>query len=338
MGIIRDYVEPIISMGIGATQSILNPILQQKTNRENREWQEGQNAITRQREDNAHQREVADLQAAGLSPLANMSGAGVSTPLASEMDAPQIDTSAILDAMALQEQKREFDKDLEERKATRLQDADQREKDREITKDSIEASKEIAQENRKSAESINDKQLKLEVEKYNENQENLNITLEQANNDRNYESMKDLERQSEENYQNFSNTWGYLPTKQYTDLESYTKAKEEIDKFTSQVIKNLALSGDNQDPLTSASNSTSTGTGASGGVKFGGGVSAGANISTSQSNSWSTEPKIERTKITRRAFEDAFKQEKGESWDMLYPIFRATKKNTDKKYKKINWE
>lgn len=339
MALISDYVEPIVSMALGTAQTIINPWLQNKTNIENREWQEQQNEITRRREDTAHQREVADLQAAGLSPLAATGGAATSTPIASEMEAPQVDTSAILDAMALNEQKREFDADLEERKATRLQDASQREKDREVTRDSITASKEIAKENRESTEKIANNQIKLEIEKYNKNQENLNIALEQANNDRTYENMKDVERQSEESYQNFVSTWGYVPSKEYTKLEDYINAKNEINGFTANVIKTVSLSNDFQDPLTSASSNNATTAGASGGGKVAGtGVNLGANISNSQGSGWTTDPKIERTKITRRLFQEEYrKAQKGDSYYIFYPIFRATKENTKKTYSKIDW-
>ena len=67
-----------------------------------------------ERDDTAHQREVADLEAAGLSPLANTTGNQVTSPLSAPsplgMQAPQIDTSAfinsVLQAQALDETKR----------------------------------------------------------------------------------------------------------------------------------------------------------------------------------------------------------------------------------------
>lgn len=51
---------------------------QNKINAENRNFTEEQNEITREREDNALQRKVNDAQAAGLSPLAAISGQGAS--------------------------------------------------------------------------------------------------------------------------------------------------------------------------------------------------------------------------------------------------------------------
>lgn len=56
---------------------------QKEVNAANIAFQERENAIAREREDNAHQREVADLRAAGLSPLANTTGAS-----AQSMSAP----------------------------------------------------------------------------------------------------------------------------------------------------------------------------------------------------------------------------------------------------------
>lgn len=56
-----------------------------------------------ERDDNAHQREVADLKAAGLSPLAATGGAGVSQALGAPnpiaMQAPQLDTNVLVQAL-----------------------------------------------------------------------------------------------------------------------------------------------------------------------------------------------------------------------------------------------
>lgn len=68
---------------------------QEKINAQNIAFQERENAITREREDNAHVREVLDLQRAGLSPLANLSGAS-SQPLT----APQADAQGFLQSEA----------------------------------------------------------------------------------------------------------------------------------------------------------------------------------------------------------------------------------------------
>lgn len=64
---------------------------QTEINNKNIKFQQTENAITRAREDNAHQREVNDLMSAGLSPLANLTGAG-----AASMTAPSADASGFI--------------------------------------------------------------------------------------------------------------------------------------------------------------------------------------------------------------------------------------------------
>lgn len=80
---------------------------QEQVNAENREFTAEQNEITRQREDNALQRKVNDAQAAGLSPLAAISGQGASAavPLNYSGQAGQVqpatyDTSGIVSALS----------------------------------------------------------------------------------------------------------------------------------------------------------------------------------------------------------------------------------------------
>lgn len=68
---------------------------QEKINAQNIAFQERENAITREREDNAHVREVLDLQRAGLSPLANLSGSS-----SQALTAPQADATGYLQAEA----------------------------------------------------------------------------------------------------------------------------------------------------------------------------------------------------------------------------------------------
>lgn len=89
----------------------VNAYMQNKTNETNKEINQQQldynAAMTQQsweRDDNAHQREVADLEAAGLSPIAasgsgamNSSPLGAPSPIA--MQAPQIDINALTQSL-----------------------------------------------------------------------------------------------------------------------------------------------------------------------------------------------------------------------------------------------
>lgn len=105
----------------GLVGSILNYVSQQQTNQQNYQinqdninFQREQTQAAWERDDTAHQREVADLKAAGLSPLASTDGLSVSSPLGAPspiaMQAPQVDVNALMSGInnmaSLQEQKR----------------------------------------------------------------------------------------------------------------------------------------------------------------------------------------------------------------------------------------
>lgn len=99
----------VASAGSGLIGSVLNFVSAERTNAQNQRNYDKQfdydASLTQQqweRDDNAHQREVADLEAAGLSPLASTSGAlnsqGIDAPNPIAMQAPQVDTSALVQA------------------------------------------------------------------------------------------------------------------------------------------------------------------------------------------------------------------------------------------------
>lgn len=104
----------MISAGTGIVGSLISNLFNwfstKKTNQTNQAINQANldynAAMTREsweRDDTAHQREVADLQAAGLSPLANTTGNQVTSPIAAPsplgMQAPQIDTNSLINSV-----------------------------------------------------------------------------------------------------------------------------------------------------------------------------------------------------------------------------------------------
>lgn len=311
-----DWVVPLIE---GAT-ALTNTTIQALTNKKNRQFQQEQNEITRQREDTAHQREVADLQAAGLSPLAATGGSQTSTPLASEMEAPQIDTSAMLDALALREQKREFDEEMKDRVEQRKQEASEGDKNREMQKKLIESNEDINKKNRESAEKIADKQAKTQIDIFNKTQDNLNIEAEKYIDEKNYETAKNLEEDSEAAYQDFCKTFGYIQSKEYTDIDEYLKEKETISTWMDNFINHLAETDTNIEPLTSESISSDTGASTGGGFL---GISGQSTINNSQSSSYSREGTGQKALNIKREFNNWKNRPNGTKLE--YPVFRATR-------------
>lgn len=100
----------------GIIGSAINAISTAKTNKENRDYAVAQTQAQWERDDNAHQREVADLQKAGLSPLASTQGAVTSDPVTSMNQAPQVDVNAIVNSAIAQQDLKQRQAELEETK------------------------------------------------------------------------------------------------------------------------------------------------------------------------------------------------------------------------------
>lgn len=99
--------EGIASGVTGLVGNILNFVSQRQTNKSNEginesqlDFQRAQTQAQWERDDNAHQREVADLKAAGLSPLAALGGApnsqALGAPSQIAMQAPQVDVNSMV--------------------------------------------------------------------------------------------------------------------------------------------------------------------------------------------------------------------------------------------------
>lgn len=221
MGTALDYTSAIANMIIAKK----NRDAQIAENQANRDFYSEQNQITRKREDTAHQREVADLQAAGLSPLATFGGSPTSTPIANETEAPVIDTSAINDAMATASQRTIAQMDIEERKEQRLQDADENEKERIVKREQLYETKREFDETQKLTKTIEDNNLKLEIEKINAELKYQYDALEQTLEKDKKENYIKLAEGSEESYKTICQQIGTnLGQKEYTKYDEYLKA------------------------------------------------------------------------------------------------------------------
>lgn len=350
MEIFKGILDTVGTLG-SATGTILNPILQANTAKENRDFEKQQNEITRQREDTAHVREVADLQKAGLSPLANMSGAQTSTPIAENQEAPQLDMSGLNDLIAVYTQANTEKEKLEEQKRQHNENLKHEE-------EILEEQKRQFEENLQLTKDITNAEFKNQMEQFLIQEERLNDQIEFTNQKNNREEHIKLSEQSRIFYKEACAEWGFTFKQEITtDYTEYLSAKKQYDKelndfidwFKKSWLKNF------KDPK----NSNSWNFGGGAGLNLGQGYATsktlsdyfrknneyytkeydkgynayneniGANYNIDFGNAWNKTPQWERQATMRKYISDYCKKNKIDEKDFLKcPIYEIDHNKT----------
>lgn len=246
-------------------------------NNRNRRLQEKQ----WEREDTAHQREVADLKAAGLSPLASLGGASSSTQIAPQV-APQFDTNTIADF---------YNQNMENfRQANQLRhDVSQKQKDRDLQKEivnqQIQATSDSLEKQISSTENEKEKDRFLDAQK-------AQSILEFQQSQEDFKQNTVLESRFAEEVRAFTQgasvEYFKCPPEYYkTELQAWTVEYQKE-------LKRCLEKYDSEFHSESSSSSSGGSSGNSSGINVSpfGGLSGSSNISSSSSKSRSTSDSV----------------------------------------------
>lgn len=253
----------------------------QNINQQNLDYNTAMTQAQWERDDTAHQREVADLKAAGLSPLAATGGAGVSQALGAPnpiaMQAPQLDTNTIVQALI-------EDKALNETKRHNL--AQEGAKNIELSNQAEEIELKVQQldlQNKELQETISYNSRYITAMQNQLNETNRHNTAEENLKKQQYISeayLKQIQQQ----------THGKFNYKIYHNNEEYQAALEEWSSSFQQFI-NTFLSETSATHSESNTKSWNAAAGAELPLKAGGNLSGGSTSGSSASNSFNVSQK-----------------------------------------------
>lgn len=305
--------------------NIINWFSKEKTNETNKninqqnlDYNAKQTQAQWERDDNAHQREVADLQAAGLSPLASLSGSANGSPLGAPnpiaMEAPQIDTNQLIQSVIAQQQLNETNRhNLEMESQGRSSLKNEAAKIRNDVLRTINDIKSTRIENKKVNAQI-DYQTKLA-------QYEADKVAETIEHNKAEEYQKQLAYESEMYFKEIEQQVGKnLPYKDYYNVDEFNAAnKAWLEKF-SQFVKTLGPTSQSQ-----SSNTSSAETNA-GGFKV---LGSGADVNTQWSDS-----------IGESSSQNISKEQEAKLIEFYTknpkPVFHVKKWNIDGSYKRVN--
>ena len=257
-----EWLAPVLDVVSDIGTNIVNWFSQEKTNEQNRQihqsdqdFQAAQTQAAWERDDTAHQREVADLEAAGLSPLANTTGNAVTSPLGSAspmaMQAPQFSATTAINTLLQAEQLKENKRHNLEQEG--VSNAELRLKGEEI-------------KNKTRELDIKDREVKQQLDLAVAQVQQVDKQLDEVNrHNKSEESLKKLQYVSEMFVKETEQaTHGRFKPEHYYDIDKYSAAQEkwcdEYDAFLDEL----------KEEATRISSSTSKANSGGGGV--GGGV------------------------------------------------------------------
>lgn len=222
----------IAGIASGLVGNILNFVGNERTNKMNQninqtnlDYNKAMTEAAWNRDDNAHQREVADLEAAGLSPLAAMQGSSVSSPLGAPspiaMQAPQIDMNGMLNAAIKSDELKETIRSHKANESAREKEINVSIKELELKQTQLDIQdKDVESQIRYRINVAKAEQARIdELVRHNKEEEKLRLSEQQ---------LAQAKYESEKYYKEIKHQAGGddVPYKTYTNYQDYLSARQ----------------------------------------------------------------------------------------------------------------